>query len=37
MNCPICGRFMKLSGYYSSDSYDSWVDSWYCTSPNRHP
>jgi len=30
MNCPVCGRFMKLGGYYASDSYDSWEDSWKC-------
>lgn len=37
MNCPVCGRFMKLAGgYYASDSYDSYEDSWVCTSKERH-
>lgn len=29
--CPLCNRFMKRGGYYTNDSYDSWEDTWRCT------
>lgn len=35
MNCPKCGRFMRLVGGYSDDHLDSWEDSWVCVT--RHP
>ena len=35
MNCPKCGRFMRLVGGYSNDHLDSWEDSWTCVT--RHP
>lgn len=35
MNCPRCGRFMKLSVSYSNDHDDSWEERWRCTT--HHP
>lgn len=35
MNRPICGRFMRLGGYFTNDHLDSWEDSWRCS--QAHP
>lgn len=34
MNCPKCGRFMKLRVHYTNEHDDSWEEHWSCT--GRH-